>query len=593
MNSNEILLGYEIGTGKEVSLSFHHTVVTGMTQLSGKTTALEALVERSKARAVAFLTKRGESGFQGQREIPPYFKEQKKGSLIDWQYVSAILEATMSEKMKFERSWIIKVCKGARSLQQVYQNIKSAQADARRSLDESIYENLAAYFEIILPEMKKYAFSESLSLRPGFNVLNLVGMADEMQQLVIESVIGYVLKNLNDTVVIIPEAHKFIPEGRNTPVKATALRMIREGAAVGDYLWIDTQETTSVSKALLKQCSNWIMGYQQEKNEVSNVRDNLGKRNITEEQIMNLKIGHFMVSLQQKFYHVYVLPSGIDPEMGRKVALGEIDVDEVRGILNGRKKPVTDAIARSFKLIEEDKMIIPDASKFVEGEDSSLGPGLFDKPSQMGMMTEINERLTKTLEALDRAEIRTNELDDEVDMRMADIATMQKIIEVKNTHIDELHAEIYWLNEDLSVYESFKLQLVDFILPSLKRANIFQSVPDTGGKTVKMITEQEIESLIDKKLNKIGRPKIIAATQDSTSFPWINIWLPKLDGMQQKIIRKMAEKFPLTLTKSDISLSTGYSPRGGSFNDALSKLVKWKLLVKDGEKYKLAQGPPE
>jgi hypothetical protein len=54
MPKKTILLGFEAGTGAEVKIPFHHTIVTGTTQLSGKTTTLEALVSRSGARAIAF-----------------------------------------------------------------------------------------------------------------------------------------------------------------------------------------------------------------------------------------------------------------------------------------------------------------------------------------------------------------------------------------------------------------------------------------------------------------------------------------------------------------------------------------------------------
>src|SRR3990167_2948531 len=96
-----ILLGYEVGTGKPVSIPMHHVVVTGLTQLSGKTTTLEALIGRSGFRGIAFRTKRGEGGFEDARTHIPYFRQK-----ADWQYNEALLEATMREKMRFERSWI-------------------------------------------------------------------------------------------------------------------------------------------------------------------------------------------------------------------------------------------------------------------------------------------------------------------------------------------------------------------------------------------------------------------------------------------------------------------------------------------------------
>jgi len=77
-----------------------------------------------------------------------------------------------------------------------------------------------------------------------------------------------------------------------------------------------------------------------------------------------------------------------------------------------------------------------------------------------------------------------------------------------------------------------------------------------------------------------------------SGIPWLDIWLPKLNKMQAKIAMCLAEKFPLVLTKPQIALATGYSVRGGSFNQAVNNLVKWKLVEKTGDGYKLAEGPP-
>ena len=69
--SETILLGYEVGTGKEVRVPYAHTVVCGQTQASGKTTTLEGMLSRTTRSlssnvprpALAFLTKRAEGAF--------------------------------------------------------------------------------------------------------------------------------------------------------------------------------------------------------------------------------------------------------------------------------------------------------------------------------------------------------------------------------------------------------------------------------------------------------------------------------------------------------------------------------------------------
>lgn len=87
-----IRLGFAVGSGEPVDIPAQHMVVTGQTQQAGKTTTLEALIKRSGLTAVAFITKRGEGSFRESREIAPYFRER-----ADWQFVSAVLEATLHE----------------------------------------------------------------------------------------------------------------------------------------------------------------------------------------------------------------------------------------------------------------------------------------------------------------------------------------------------------------------------------------------------------------------------------------------------------------------------------------------------------------
>ena len=58
-----IHLGYEVETGNQIQILPSHLIVTGVTQLSGKTTTLEALIHRSELKAIVFKTKPGEQGF--------------------------------------------------------------------------------------------------------------------------------------------------------------------------------------------------------------------------------------------------------------------------------------------------------------------------------------------------------------------------------------------------------------------------------------------------------------------------------------------------------------------------------------------------
>ncbi len=336
MGEIKIMLGFEVGTGKEVQMSLHHTVITGMTQLSGKTTTLEAIISRANKRAIAFKTKRGESGFNNYREMPPFFVER-----ADWQYVATLLEAVMREKMRFERPWIMKATQGTKSLREVLENVQTLRSETKKQLSENIYTALEEYLKIVVPQIEKLKFSKTLDLIDGINVVDLTEMTVELQSLVIQSTMEYVINNLQETILIVPEAWEHIPQGRNTPVKLYAETFIRKGAAIGNYLFIDSQDIAGIDKMPLRQCNNWILGRQREGHEVERVREQIGKNKIDAEEIRSLPLGHFIAILGDDIRKVYVLPAGVPAKIGRQVAMGEIPVTEAGKYMNSASGEVT------------------------------------------------------------------------------------------------------------------------------------------------------------------------------------------------------------------------------------------------------------
>lgn len=328
MINEEVLLGYEVGSGNAIYIKRSHLIATGITQLSGKTTTLEALIKRTGNKAIVFKTKVGETGFTEGTLIPPYFKERS-----DWQYVQSLLEATLKERLKFERAWIIEVCKNADSLLEVKSNIDKKLAEGKlRSLSRSIYTTLQAYFELVLPQLQYANFSRTLTLHEGINIMDLERFSEEIQSLVIRSVLEIILQEYRDTIVVMPEAWKFLPQGRGNPCKRVAESFIRQGATNGNYLWFDCQDLAGVDKIPLKQVSTWILGLQQERNEVKHTLDQISlpkKAKPKEDEIMTLSLGHFIVTTPKFTARVYVQPTWLDSETAKKIALGETHVEDV------------------------------------------------------------------------------------------------------------------------------------------------------------------------------------------------------------------------------------------------------------------------
>lgn len=322
-----ILLGYEVGdTGANVEIPLKHLAITGQTQEAGKTTALEALISRSGLRAVTFITKRGEASFVGARRIEPYFRE-----LADWQFVASILEASRGEKLKFERAWIIRASRGAKTLADVQRNVRTAMEKAK-GMSADVYLTLDAYLEVVVPEIAKVKWAHGVDLRDGVNAVDLTELSIEMQHLVIRSTISWVLNREENTVVVVPEAWKFIPQGRGTPVKLAAEAFIRQGAACGNYLWLDSQDLGGIEKQILRSVPVWILGVQREINEIKRTLDNIpeGFKKPKPADIATLELGQFFACWGKHAIKTYVQPAWMDDRTAIQIACGQTSIHAVR-----------------------------------------------------------------------------------------------------------------------------------------------------------------------------------------------------------------------------------------------------------------------
>jgi hypothetical protein len=322
--TDRIHLGFEVGTGESISVPMHHAIVSGVTGLSGKTTAISAMLSRLPEgyKSLVFSTKRGEISFEGAHQVQPFYK-----ATVDWEYVSGVLEAARKEKLKFERSWIIKASRGASTLRDVYQNIVAALEGGKplRGLDESVWTVLRAYFEKVLPELESQPWAPALDLAQGVNVMHLAHLSEEVQGLVIAASLEEAHRAMANVVLVIPEAWEYVPQQRGSPVKWAAQHIIRQGRARGVFLWLDSQDVTGVEKSVLKSVDLWVNGRQREINEVRRILAQLpATQKPRPSDVMTLAVGQFFVAAEDWCKKVYVQPAWLDEETARRVALGEI-----------------------------------------------------------------------------------------------------------------------------------------------------------------------------------------------------------------------------------------------------------------------------
>jgi hypothetical protein len=373
-----IHLGYEVGTGEAIEIPLRHTAVTGQTQESGKTTTLEALIHRSGLCAVAYVTKRGESSFHVMNPIPPYFQER-----ADWKFVQSLLEASTEQKLKFEQAWIMRASDGARTLEDVRANIakflagvrdtrpvkrrKGAEVKERwltrpaRGLSSDIYFVLQKYFDDIMPQIKDMPYSTKLELAEGLNVMDLRDYEFPLQALVVRSVLDWTRGHGENVINVIPEAWRFAPKFRGSPVRQSAEELIREGGALKNFLWIDSQDLAGVADVLMRQVGVWFFGVQRAKHEIERALDHMPEglpvRRPRAQDIATLSKGQFYVCFGREMHKVYVQPAWMKAAHAEAIARGEEEVDSAREILReydkGAKRGARDLQAARARQIRK------------------------------------------------------------------------------------------------------------------------------------------------------------------------------------------------------------------------------------------------
>jgi hypothetical protein len=342
-----IHLGYEVSTGKPVSVPLLNLAVTGQTQQSGKTTALEALAVRSDATVITFVTKRGEGGFADGRRVRPYFRDR-----ADWQFVDAIMEAALNEKNKFLRQFLIPICRTTRTLAEVQRAVKDGLRKAK-GVREGALIQLDAYLDLIVPEIARARLAQTLDVRRGLNVMDVSEFSTPMQMLFVQSAIDWVNEHLRDTVVVIPEAWQFIPEGKGSPVKASAVSLVRKGSGIGNHIFVDSQDMAGVDKVILRGCPVWLIGVQREINEIkrniANIPAPIGKPKPGD--VAMLELGQFFVCFGKIMVKTYVQPSWMDADDAFQIASGVMRQDEVSAPkrISPKEEKVTQAEADALR----------------------------------------------------------------------------------------------------------------------------------------------------------------------------------------------------------------------------------------------------
>jgi hypothetical protein len=338
--SGGVHLGYELRTGRPIVIPIGHMAICGQSQQSGKTTTLEGLVCRSRCRAVAFVTKRGEGSFRVAQTIPPYFKDR-----TDWDFIRSIIEAQSGSKLKIELAQVINLCqnysgpegtwKAPENLAGVLENAETALAGKSRGFVRNVYTVLTEYLRDVVPGIESLPYTKKLELEDGLSVIDLLPYDFALQGLVVRSVIEWVHHNEVKTIVVIPEAWKFAPKQRSSPVRFAAEELIRQGGALKNFMWIDSQDLASVSSVLLRQAKVWLFGVQRDPLEIDRTLAHIpgDTRKPNKADLATLGLGQFIVCWERQLFRCYVQPAWMTGAHAEAIARGEEPVETAREIV--------------------------------------------------------------------------------------------------------------------------------------------------------------------------------------------------------------------------------------------------------------------
>jgi hypothetical protein len=311
----------------KVSLDVSHIFISGTTG-TGKSKTMRAIIERSNQKFLILDAKRPRDYEGFGSDIPLFIRQQMKAlNLKD------LIESTERISIKKEFPMLSRLIRKSTDWQSLLELAREIQNNPKtRDFYKDILETLIVLFEELVAEYSKYTFSESIKLPNKYNVMNISELSPQLQQIVVSSTVNYVHENMKNVIIVIDEAHRFIPQTDASGCMRDIVKLIREGRANGCFLWVADQTVTGVSKQVLKQMQFWVLGRQGELNEAQRTVKQIPRAKslgITVDMIQTLDVGEFLIVTPKWAKKTYIWPLWITEDIAQMVAMRQMDVEEV------------------------------------------------------------------------------------------------------------------------------------------------------------------------------------------------------------------------------------------------------------------------
>lgn len=323
MKPETLFVGLELDTGKEVEIPIFHTLTTGQTQLSGKTTVEKTLAEQLAEKGykvLIFDTKENLEDYSGfGREISVCLRES-----TDPLVLLPLLESIFQRRLPTGYySVLSEVSSGTQCFEEVIDKSKSMEKTSKSGWKKGACRTLYDLLERLQRQLDKVRTVPQLELPYSINRMVLNYFPRESQQLFIRNAFEDILKYHNKmTIVMLDEFSKFAPQRWGSACLPAIQDVITQTAITKTFCYLAAQFLATTNKDPLKACAVRLLGTQDHKTEAKHTIDLIPFRDVaTEDDIMKLPVGHFIVTTKKWAKRIYFVPKGVPMKIARQVAL--------------------------------------------------------------------------------------------------------------------------------------------------------------------------------------------------------------------------------------------------------------------------------
>ena len=284
-----------------------------------KTLAKQAVEQGYKI--LVFDTKQTLADFEtfGQ-EIPICLRET-----TDSLTILGLLESIMGRKLTMQYATLSRVSENAATFKDVLHNAEELEEKAHSGFIKDAARVLIDLMERLIEQTEGRETTPKLELKYPINRITMNKFSLEGQQMIVKTALEDAL-DYEKLIIMLDEASKFLPQKYRSACQRAINHFVTQGAATGDFLWMTTQFLATTSKDAMKAMDIKILGRQSHDTECQHTLDLIpktGDQKFTQDSVMQLKLGHFIVVAENWVKVVYTVPENADKRECLEVALGK------------------------------------------------------------------------------------------------------------------------------------------------------------------------------------------------------------------------------------------------------------------------------